>query len=59
MKKITTTKKFLVTWDEYHSCSAIVEAESEEGAEGKWCDDEYTGLRDDVQNIDNVEVCEQ
>jgi hypothetical protein len=51
-------KKFTVTWDEYHACSATVEAESEEEAEEKWCDDEYTDLNDDVQNVDNVEICE-
>lgn len=51
--------KFLVTWDEYHECSAVVEAESEEQAEENWAD-ENTHLDScrKVQSIDNVEICE-
>jgi hypothetical protein len=52
-------KKFSVTWDEYHECSATVEAESEEEAEDKWGNQEYLDFNDDVQNIDNVEIYEE
>ena len=38
MKKL---KKFEVTWDEYHECSATVEAKSKEEAEEKWSEGEY------------------
>lgn len=52
-------KKFSITWDEYHECSATVEAESQEEAEEKWSNMEYLDFDDDVQNIDNFEICEE
>ncbi|MGD0572450.1 MAG: hypothetical protein ABSB11_05460 [Sedimentisphaerales bacterium] len=56
MKK---NKKFSVTWNEYHECFATVEAETEEEAEEKWCDNQYIEFNDDCQSIDNVEICEE
>ena len=59
INKMKNKKKFSITWDEYHECSATVEAESEEEAQEKWSKMEYLDFGDDVQNIDNIKIFEE
>jgi hypothetical protein len=51
-------KKFIVTWDEYRTCSTIVEAASKEEAERKFLDGEHGEVDEETESCDELEIYE-
>jgi hypothetical protein len=49
-------KQFEFTWEEYHECSATVEATSREEALEKWSDHKYVEFDDDCSSLENIEI---